>query len=582
MRLAAPRLAVLAAILISSTVYAAPARVAPGLRAQAEQRGQTTVFVKLRTPRLPRRAALKERCDAVAAGQDRALASVRRADIHVERRFESIAAITASVSAEGLAALAANPEVVSIDAMARGSGALADSLPLMRGDFVHRRGLEGAGAVVAVLDSGVEVTHPDVAGRVVAQQCFCAPNCCPNGSEIQSGAGSAVTQQPHGIHVTGIIGSAGIISAPGTAPAVRVVSVKVLDEENRGFLADWVAGLDWIILSRPDVQAVNMSLVSDAIFAGFCDQPEDPNDLTGDIAAFAEAFATLRERDVLVFAATGNVGESNRIAAPGCIEDAVAVAGVDLNGRLWRGTNISSATDLLAPAVSVESDGVGGSLLSLTGTSMSTAFATGTAALLLAMNPDIGADDLESIMERTGVPVSNRNGTQQFPRIDALQAVNEAWRVTQPLLGGGSRRTDCLAAWDFAAAAATRPRPVAGAECQDGDPACDADATPGRCGFDFRVCFNASDGRLPECDTGSPIQTYGLGTPSPRGDAIDVSNAAALQSILPPAPIGSTNVCTDAVRFTVPVGSKSIRFAARAADGRTDDDKLRLTCRAAQ
>lgn len=575
-------IAALGIFLAAVPVPAQSRKLAPGLRHQVQADGTATVFVKLRKPLLPRGAGLAARCDAVAAAQSRVLSAAPARSIQVERRLDTIAALTVSVTPEGLAALEANPDVDRIDPMATGSGALGRNLPLIRGDTVHRRGLVGTGATIAVLDSGVEVTHPDVAGRIIAQECFCFPNCCPNGTARQSGAGSATTLQPHGLHVTGIAASAGIVSAPGTAPAANVVSVKVLDEMNRGFLTDWIAGLDFIIMERPDVQAINMSLVSDVTYPGFCDQPEDPNDLNSFIISFAEAFDILRERGVLVFAASGNIGERTLISAPACVEDAVAVGGVDSAGALWRGSNISTAIDVLAPGVSVQSDGVGGSLLTLTGTSMSTAFVTGTAALLLSMNPALSADALEDILKRTGVPVPNRQGPLFFPLIDDLAAVNEVWRETQPLLGGGSRETDCLVSWDFEAAQTTMPRPIAGAICRDGDPGCDADATPARCGFDVRICFNHPDGRLPECDATSVIQSYRLARPDGAGDAADMANATAIRNALPSAPINGQSVCTNQVRLTVPVGSKTFQFGARSADGRRDEDRLRLRCQVAQ
>lgn len=574
----APITTALAILVVAAPVCAQPRKLAAGLRTQVETDGTSTVFVKLRKPRLPRSASLAAKCDAVAATQSRVLAAVPARSLRVDQRLDAIAALTVTVTPEGLAALEANPDVERIDAMATGSGALGRSLPAIRGDVVHRRGLVGTGATVAVLDSGIEVTHPDVAGRIVAQECFCFPSCCPNGSGQQSGPGSAATRQPHGLHVTGIAASAGIVSAPGTAPSTKVVSVKVLDEQNRGFLTDWIAGLNFIIMERPDVQAINMSLVSDVTYSGFCDQPADPNDLNSFIMSFAEAFEILRDRGVLVFAASGNIGESTRISAPACVEDAVAVGGVDSGGALWRGSNISTAVDVLAPGVSIQSDGVDGSLLTLTGTSMSTGFVTGTAALLLAMNPTLSADALEDILKRTGVPVANRQGPLRFPRIDDLAAVNEVWRVTQPLLGGGSRDTDCLVSWNFDAATATVPRPIAGATCHDGDASCDSDATPGRCGFDLQICFNHPDGRLPSCRATSAIESYSLGRPNSSGDAVDAANAATIRNALPPAPIGGEDVCTNSLRITVPVGSRTIQFGAQSSDGRRDEDRLRLTC----
>ncbi len=571
-----------AVVAIAAPAHARPRKFAAGLRSQVAAEGSTTVFVKLRKPLLPRGAHLAAKCDAVAATQSRVLASVPRGDIHVERRFDSIAAMTVTVTPEGLAALEADPDVELIDPMATGGGALGNNLPLIRGDVAHHRGLAGFGATVAILDSGVEVTHPDVAGRVIAQRCFCRPNCCPNGQDQQSGAGSATTMQSHGIHVTGIVASAGIVSSPGTAPATKIVSVKVLDEDNRGFLADWISGLDFVILDRPDVQAINMSLASDFTYPGYCDKPDDPNDLNSFVVAFAEAIETLRERDVPVFAAAGNIGANFQISAPSCVEDAIAIGATDAAGNLWRGSNVSQAVDLIAPGVAIESDGVRGSVLRLTGTSMSTGFSTGTAALLLAMNPALTVDQLEDTLKRTGVQIPGRQAPQTFRRVDILAAANDVWRNTQPLLGGGGRTSDCLVSWEFAAPSATAERPIAGATCRDGDTSCDADATPGRCGFDLQTCFNHVDGRLPECGTASPIQSYTIGTPRSGGDALDAANATALRNALPQVPINTPGECSSPLRFTVPVGTKLITLRAQATDGRKDSDRLRLTCRPAQ
>jgi hypothetical protein len=568
----------LAILAVATPASAQAGKLGPGLRTEVRSTGRSTVFVKLRQPPLPRSATLDERCEHVASLQRGVAAAMPHGDVRIEHALEAIAALTASVTPDGLAALEGHPDVLRVDSMATGSGALARNLPLINGDVVHRRGIHGEEVIVAVLDSGVEVTHPDIAGRVIDQECFCFPSCCPDGSAQQSGAGSALTTQPHGLHVTGIVASAGIVSAPGTAPAAHIVSVKVLDELNRGFLSDWIAGLDFVITQRPDVQAINMSLVSDITYEGFCDQPEDPNDLNSFIVSFAEAFEILRARNVLIFTASGNVGETDRISAPACVRDATAIGGVDPAGNLWRGGNLSAAIDLLAPAVAIESDGVGGSLLTLTGTSMSTAFATGSAALMLSMNPSLPADELEDVLKRTGRRIPDRRPPLTFARIDERAAMNEVWRLTQPLLGGGSADTDCLVSWDFGDAS-TRQRPVAGLICEDGDPTCDHDAAPGRCGIDVGICLNRADGRVRRCSTSSAIASYTLGKPNAGGDAVDAANARAITSALPPTPI-TDEVCTEPIRVTVPVGSRSIRFAAQAADGRRDDDKLRLVCSA--
>lgn len=577
----------LLALLTAAPLHAEPAKLAPELQAEAHAAGQSSVFIKLRPPALPRGASPGARRNGIATTQSRVRAAAGEADLRIEHRLGAIAGLIATVTPDGLAALEAQPDVVRVDPLATGYGALLQNVPLIRGDVVHRRGILGGNTTVAVLDTGIEVTHPDVAGRVVGQACFCSPNCCPNGEATQLGAGSAATSTSHGLHTTGIVASAGIISAPGTAPNARVLAVKVLDEQNRGFLTDWIAALDWILTDRPDVQAVNMSLASDIIYKGFCDQPEDPNDLNAFIIAFAEAFELLRARGVPVFASAGNPprnadGANDSIALPACVEDAIAVGAVDRFDRLWRNGHLSGAIDLLAPGVSIVSDGVNGGLSTATGTSMSTAFVTGSAALLLSMNPGLSVAELETVLKETGVPVAHRQGTLRFARIDDLGAVNEVWRTTSPLLGGGSRESDCLVSWSFAATGGSRPRPVAGIVCHDSDPVCDRNPTPARCGLDLSICLNRADGRVPMCRTTSAIQSYQLGKPSASGDAIDAANRAAITRVLPATPVAAGGVCTDTLRLTVPVGSRSLRFAAQATDGRRDDDKLRLVCLPAQ
>ncbi len=563
--------------LVRTTPAQSRVQLHPDVLSSVHANGTAEVFVLFATP-TGTHASLTARQRAVAAARDNLLAAIRPEDLRLHRQFTYVNGVTATVTAAGLQQLLAHPGVIGIDPIEYGSGALAQSVPQIRADAVHRRADTGQGVTVAVLDTGVDVTHPDLAGSVIAEQCFCGDNCCPNGTAEQSGPGSAATGALHGIHVTGIIVSKGIVAPTGVAPGANVVAVKVLADNNQGRLTDWIAALDWIAAQRPDVQVINMSLESNATFPGQCDTAADPT-----MQAFATVITLLRTRGTLTFAASGNYNLSDAMAAPACISTAVAVGAVTKTDALAPYTNTEAGLALLAPGSAIKSTGLGHGTAILYGTSMATPHATGTAALLLALDPSLSADALEGILQRTGLPLLDARNGLLFPRINALAAANAVVNETRPMSGGGLRPSDCLVEWNVSPSHIANALPYITMACRDNDPDCDGDATAGQCTFNLSACFNVPDRRLPTCRTDSPIVSYGLlGPASGIGTAADQSNAATMESALPGLPLTTQNRCTGTIPIVVPVGSqptvKWIRFYARAADGRTDYDRLRLTC----
>ena len=565
--------ALIAALLATGAAAQTPvSRLSPQVSAQLDTLGTAEVFVLLREPSQPRGGELETRRRAIHSRCAQVLAPLPAEDIRVHREFAIVSAFTASATSAAVARLLADPMVLRIDPMKYGSGGLAESVPQIRADAVHRRSDLGQGVTVAVLDTGFDPTTPDIAGSVSAEQCFCSGNCCPDGTSEQSGSGSARTQATHGNHVTGIIVSKGLVAPTGVAPGAQVVSVKVLNDSNRGSLSDWIAALDWIAVERPEVQAINMSLVSDSVFSATCDDADSYN------VAFAQVLGMLRARGTPTFVAAGNSARTNAIASPACISSAVSVGAVLQNDEVWQGSNTYADLDLLAPGVGILSTGLGDSLATLTGTSMATPHATGSAALLLALNPTLTADQVENSLKRSGTRVLDTRNGFTYPRVNALGAMNAVLDVTHPMLGGGSAQRDCLVEWDMPPTMTTKRQPISGAVCHDNDPACDADQTPGRCTFPVSLCFNVPDRRLPDCPTDAPIVAYQRVQPR-AGDAIDTANAAALDAALPALPLAEVNRCTEPFSFVVPAGAeKWIRLGVRAADGRRDSDRLRFTC----
>jgi subtilisin family serine protease len=256
-------------------------------------------------------------------------------------------------------------------------------------DRAWEAGYTGEGAKVAVLDTGIDATHPDLAGQVVAQQNF-------------SGSPDIVDRYGHGTHVAAIAAGSGA-GAPGArsgvAPAADLVIGKVLGDDGSGPLSEIIAGMEW---AAPQVDVVNMSLGS-----GFPSDGSDP---------FSQALDQLSDRhDTLFVTSAGNGGPASQtVGDPAAADRALAVGAVDVDDRLAefssRGPLIGSyemKPEIVAPGVDVVAaraantlmgDPVDAGYTSASGTSMAAPHVAGAAALLVEQHPDWAAPQLESAL----------------------------------------------------------------------------------------------------------------------------------------------------------------------------------------
>lgn len=574
-----------ALLLLLSAGTSSASVVGAATRQRVREHGRARVLVALKAPGSTGRTVTNEaRRAAAVAVRQRVLAALPAGTAAAIREYATIPGFAAEISLEALERLERHADVLRVDLDGQGEGALAESVPQIRADRVHARGLGGAGVTIAVLDSGIDATHQDLQDALIREECFCAGGCCPNGTSRQSGPGSAASASVHGVHVAGIAVSRGRVSPVGVAPAARLVAVRVLDDRNRGSLSDWIAALDWIADKRPDVRLVNMSLVSDKVYQGTCDQADAGTLLFSQVINELYAFP----HAALVFVSSGNRGYTDATTAPACIDRALAVAAVDGADRIAAFSDRSAALDLLAPGVNVLSDAPGGGVATLSGTSMAAPHAASAAALLLSALPTATAEVLEAALRDTGVRVADpapSGSGLTFPRVDALGALN-AVNAANPLVrGGGSRATDCLLEWSFAPPDIVRDGPTATAVCVDNDPACDADTVDGQCTFLIQLCFKTIDPRLTACRVDESLFWYGLSWPrldAPPGDPAR-QNARSLIDALPAFPVGDS-VCGVRFPYRVPRaldgdgrGFDEIRLAVRTAT-RNDYDRVRLIC----
>jgi subtilisin family serine protease len=311
-------------------------------------------------------------------------------------------------------------ERVWLDRKVRAS--LDRSVPQIGAPQVWVKGFDGKGVRIAVVDTGVDPTHPDLAGKIVASENF-------------SEAAEAVDHFGHGTHVASIAagtGAAGTGAAvdgkyKGVAPAAELISAKVLDDSGSGYESDVIEGMEWAVAQGADV--VNLSLGS------------GPTDGTGPAEV---AVNELTEQSGALFViAAGNDGflGPETVSSPATADAALAVGAIDRDEALAdfssvgpRVTNGAIKPEITAPGVGIVAakaagtelgEPVGDHYVRLNGTSMATPHVAGAAAILAQQHPQWKAAQLKAdLMSTTKPNDTNTVYEQGSGRVDVAHAVD--------------------------------------------------------------------------------------------------------------------------------------------------------------
>jgi len=380
---------------------------------------------------------------AVHARQDRVLGALAPGTFQMMYRYESVSGFAGRARASAINALLRHPEVTAIHLDYEVRGTLAQGVALIGADSAHSSGITGIGVNVAVLDTGVDTDHPDLLDDIVAEQCFCNDHpspikgCCPAGGLQQSGTGSAEDDNGHGTQTAGIITSAGVVAAPGVAPDAGIVAIKVLGAAGSGFTSSIDAALDWLVTNH---QALGVRVVNASLGDG--GEHNDPLASPCSGTPSANAVALLHAAGVAVFAASGNEGYDDGISEPACIPEAISVGGVydaAVGSVGWCGNSSCTTTlctdvtgpdvfvchsnsdeilDLLAPNWRTTSPDLGGGVAHFGGTSASSPYAAGQAALLLQDDPSLQPEGIRDLLKASGPLVTNADNGLSFPRSD--------------------------------------------------------------------------------------------------------------------------------------------------------------------
>jgi hypothetical protein len=404
-----PALIATCVVLLGSAASAAV--VSRDARMRARSDGAAPVLVLLRAPEPARGArAVANRRAAIARLRERVLGALAPAEVELEHAYVTVPGFSALATPQGLARLAADPDVLRVDIDPVGTIAEESGALHIRADRVQARGVNGVGTTIAIIDTGVEADHPDIVDALVHEECFCRagqlaghqrPSCCPDGSAHQSGPGAARSVDSHGPHVAGIALSRGRMAPAGVAPGAQLVSVRVLDSNNDGFISDWVAALDWIAAERPDVRVINMSLVSSLTYPGECGRNCGSAPGCAANMMLADVIQQLWDRGTMLFAASGNSRRTSEMSAPACVAPTVSVGAVDDHDLVANFSNASSELDLLAPGVDIISDELGPSTGVMSGTDgLAARRRHGRAGALGASRPPCGGGGSDSQEQR--------------------------------------------------------------------------------------------------------------------------------------------------------------------------------------
>lgn len=312
--------------------------------------------------------------------------------------------------AELIQRLVALPSVESVHQLSVGGAELPDgarqmSSPADRDGGRSLIGLDFAAALtrgrkdvrVAVLDTGINLDHPELRGKVVAQKDFVDLRGLDTSAFVGDFLGADDNPEDelgHGTHVAGIIAAEGVAMDPGIAPECRLMAVRVLAtvqdgarRQGAGIVDNINTAIKWSVDNGADV--INMSLGIRHTGGGL------PHE---DVIRYAIA------RGVTVVAASGNDGTDTKYY-PGALPGVVAVGAVDERGQVAPFTSYGAQITVVAPGVNILSSFARGRYAVASGTSQASPCVAGAVALIKSLALDHGtrlsAGDLARILRET-------------------------------------------------------------------------------------------------------------------------------------------------------------------------------------
>jgi len=337
---------------------------------------------------------------------------MRRPMLSIRHVIKMVNAISFVIPAGQIEELAREPWVERIEEDGKVYAVLDESVSLLGVHSIWETGFTGKGVKIAVIDTGIDKTHPDFGDRIVATKDFTL-----EGFKDSNG---------HGSHVAGIAAGSGSYSGgkfKGVAPDALIISGKVLKADGSGRVSDVMAAIEWSVDLSADI--INLSLGTSG--------SSDGNDVLCEICDVAV------EAGVIVCVAAGNDGPDRRtVGSPAAARRAITVGAATANGLVAEFSSRGPTEDerlkpeVVAPGVDIisvraKSTRAGKPLdnyyTSATGTSMATPHVSGIIALLLEANRDASPQLIREALLHTASDLELDDYAQGAGMVEAGEAL---------------------------------------------------------------------------------------------------------------------------------------------------------------
>jgi subtilisin family serine protease len=260
---------------------------------------------------------------------------------------------------------------------------------------------QGRDVVVAVIDSAVDVSHPDLQGAVVRS--------------FDAAGGPDKTPDFHGTAVAGIIRARGVLE--GVAPQSSLLAICAFQVTRPGEMPETSS---WVLLKAIDWAVANDAKVLNLSFTG----PRDP--------AVHRILQAAAQRRVVTVAAAGNGGPKAAPAYPAAYPEVIAVTALDERDRLYQHANRGGYIAVAAPGVDILAPVEKGKHSYLSGTSFAAAYVSGIVALLLERDPGLEPGSIADLIFTGALDLGPKGRDDQFGagRINALQSLQAVTRLS--------------------------------------------------------------------------------------------------------------------------------------------------------